>query len=172
MEELCKEHGVNSFKMFMAYKDTLMLRDFELYGAFDKCKQLGAVAQVHAENGDIIAEVRTELVTACLFFAQWYSAVAKTLLLHTLQIYSFWVMCMECEIMVTWQLLEHQVFIYIFRKYVFLMVVLTHVRSFLCFMWCLIVWAPSRIFQVVTFIDMPVEMFCWTVLLIFLSLVI
>jgi len=67
MEELCKEHGVNSFKMFMAYKDTLMLRDFELYGAFDKCKQLGAVAQVHAENGDIIDEVRTELVTACLF---------------------------------------------------------------------------------------------------------
>jgi len=67
MEELCKEHGVNSFKMFMAYKDTLMLRDFELYSAFDKCKQLGAIAQVHAENGDIIAEVRTELVTACLF---------------------------------------------------------------------------------------------------------
>jgi len=63
MEELCKEHGVNSFKMFMAYKDTLMLRDFELYGAFDKCKQLGAVAQVHAENGDIIAENTKKLLT-------------------------------------------------------------------------------------------------------------
>jgi len=72
MEELCKEHGVNSFKMFMAYKDTLMLRDFELYGAFDKCKQLGAIAQVHAENGDIIAEVRTGLVTACLF---WHNGI-------------------------------------------------------------------------------------------------
>jgi len=57
MEQLCKEHGVNSFKMFMAYKDSFMLRDFELYGAFDRCKQLGAIAQVHAENGDIIVEV-------------------------------------------------------------------------------------------------------------------
>ncbi|XP_023715997.1 dihydropyrimidinase isoform X4 [Cryptotermes secundus] len=56
MEQLCKEHGVNSFKMFMAYKDFYMLRDFELYGVFDKCKQLGAIAQVHAENGDVIAE--------------------------------------------------------------------------------------------------------------------
>jgi dihydropyrimidinase len=45
-----------------------MLRDFELYSAFDTCKQLGAIAQVHAENGDIIAEVRAELVTVCLFF--------------------------------------------------------------------------------------------------------
>jgi hypothetical protein len=48
--------------MFMAYKEVFMLRDFELYGVFDKCKQLGAIAQVHAENGDIIAEVRTESV--------------------------------------------------------------------------------------------------------------
>ncbi|XP_069694453.1 dihydropyrimidinase isoform X5 [Periplaneta americana] len=63
MEQLCKDHGVNSFKMFMAYKDVLMLRDFELYGVFDKCKQLGAIAQVHAENGDIIAENTKKLLS-------------------------------------------------------------------------------------------------------------
>ena len=57
MEELCNHHGINSFKMFMAYKDTWQLSDTELYEAFEKCRQLGAIAQVHAENGDIIKEV-------------------------------------------------------------------------------------------------------------------
>uniref|UniRef100_A0A3P9LKR7 Dihydropyrimidinase n=1 Tax=Oryzias latipes TaxID=8090 RepID=A0A3P9LKR7_ORYLA len=56
METLAKEKGVNSFKMFMAYKDVFMLSDSELHAAFTQCKEIGAVAQVHAENGDLIAE--------------------------------------------------------------------------------------------------------------------
>lgn len=53
-----KDHGVSSFKMFMAYRDLFMLRDPELIETFKMCKELGAIAMVHAENGDIIAEVR------------------------------------------------------------------------------------------------------------------
>lgn len=56
MEVLCSEHGINSFKMFMAFKDQYMLHDDELYCAFAKCKELGAVPMVHAENGDVINE--------------------------------------------------------------------------------------------------------------------
>ncbi|CAL8119561.1 unnamed protein product [Orchesella dallaii] len=56
MENLVRCQGVNSFKMFMAYKDVLMVKDHELYEIFEHCKKLGAIAQVHAENGDIIAE--------------------------------------------------------------------------------------------------------------------
>lgn len=52
MKSLCKVHGVNSFKMFMAYD--FMLNDSELYSAFETCRELGAIAQVHAENGLVI----------------------------------------------------------------------------------------------------------------------
>ncbi|KAJ8355495.1 hypothetical protein SKAU_G00182890 [Synaphobranchus kaupii] len=56
METLVRERGVNSFQMFMAYKDLQMLRDCELYQAFQTCKDIGAVARVHAENGELVAE--------------------------------------------------------------------------------------------------------------------
>lgn len=54
MTILCQEHGINSFKSFMAY--SFMLNDAELYSVFDMCKQLGAIPLVHAENGAIIAK--------------------------------------------------------------------------------------------------------------------
>ncbi|XP_051154972.1 dihydropyrimidinase isoform X2 [Leptopilina boulardi] len=64
MAILARDHGVNSFKFFMAYKDLFMLRDKELIEAFAYCKSLGAVAMVHAENGDIIAENTKKLLAA------------------------------------------------------------------------------------------------------------
>jgi dihydroorotase-like cyclic amidohydrolase len=48
--------GVNSFKMFMAYKGVFQVNDEELYYCFKRCKELGALAQVHAENGDLVHE--------------------------------------------------------------------------------------------------------------------
>ncbi|XP_043253474.1 dihydropyrimidinase isoform X2 [Colletes gigas] len=64
METLAKEHGVNSFKVFMAYRDMYMLRDYELIEVFKACKELEAIAMVHAENGDIIAENTKRLLEA------------------------------------------------------------------------------------------------------------
>ena len=58
METLVREKGVNSFQMFMAYKDMYMLRDSELFQALQHCKDIGAIARVHAENGELVAEVR------------------------------------------------------------------------------------------------------------------
>ena len=51
--------GINSFKMFLAYKDVFMLDDSQLYASFRKCKELGALAMVHAENGHLIEQVST-----------------------------------------------------------------------------------------------------------------
>ncbi|UYV80634.1 DPYS [Cordylochernes scorpioides] len=54
METLVREKGVNSFLGYLAYKDALMLTDSELIQMLETCKSLGALAQVHAENGEII----------------------------------------------------------------------------------------------------------------------
>eukprot|EP00163_Fabomonas_tropica_P015792 TRINITY_DN28625_c0_g1_i1.p1 TRINITY_DN28625_c0_g1~~TRINITY_DN28625_c0_g1_i1.p1 ORF type:complete len:504 (-),score=181.78 TRINITY_DN28625_c0_g1_i1:134-1615(-) len=56
MEILTKEKGVNSFKCFMAYKGVFMLGDEALFNCFSQCRKLGALPQVHAENGHMVAE--------------------------------------------------------------------------------------------------------------------
>jgi dihydropyrimidinase len=54
MADLVAE-GINSFKFFFAYKGALMVTD-ELYlKGLQRCKELGALAMVHGENGDAIA---------------------------------------------------------------------------------------------------------------------
>ena len=50
--------GINSFKHFMAYKGALMIEDDEMYASFSRCRDLGALPLVHAENGDIVAELQ------------------------------------------------------------------------------------------------------------------
>eukprot|EP01133_Synstelium_polycarpum_P015503 gene15503-18414_t len=62
MEVLVKEHGVNSFKVFMAYKNSFMVTDEEMLQVFKKCKELGALAQVHAENGDLVHDGQKKMV--------------------------------------------------------------------------------------------------------------
>jgi dihydropyrimidinase len=57
MADLVARHGVNSFKVFMAYKDVLQINDAEMIQVFKKCREVGALAQVHAENGDLVVEV-------------------------------------------------------------------------------------------------------------------
>lgn len=54
------EMGVNSFKHFMAYKGALMIEDDEMYASFNRCRELGALPMVHAENGDIVAELQVK----------------------------------------------------------------------------------------------------------------
>lgn len=56
METLVREKGVNSFQVFMTYKDLYMLRDNELYQVLHACKDIGAIPRVHAENGELVAE--------------------------------------------------------------------------------------------------------------------
>ncbi|KAH0629727.1 hypothetical protein JD844_012036 [Phrynosoma platyrhinos] len=62
VQTLIKEKGVNSFMVYMAYKDLYQVSNTELYEIFSFLGDLGAIAQVHAENGDIIAQEQTRML--------------------------------------------------------------------------------------------------------------
>ena len=56
------DRGITSFKHFMAYKGALMVNDDELFSSFRRVGDLGGVAMVHAENGDVVAELSARLL--------------------------------------------------------------------------------------------------------------
>ena len=56
------DQGINTFKHFMAYKGSLMVNDDELFASFRRCAELGALPLVHAENGDVVAELSARLL--------------------------------------------------------------------------------------------------------------
>lgn len=64
MPSLVQDHGVTSFKFFLAYKGGLMLPDEEILAGFLRCRELGALPQVHAENGELIAHLQKTLKAA------------------------------------------------------------------------------------------------------------
>lgn len=62
METVVREKGINTFKHFMAYKGALMVQDDEMYASFQRCAELGAMPMVHAENGDVVADLSARLL--------------------------------------------------------------------------------------------------------------
>jgi len=61
MGTLVAEHGVNSFKHFMAYKNAIMCDDETLVNSFTRARELGAIATVHAENGDLVFRLQKDI---------------------------------------------------------------------------------------------------------------
>ena len=59
---LAKEHGVQSFKHFMAYKNAIMCDDEALVNSFSRCIELGALPTVHAENGELVFQLQKKML--------------------------------------------------------------------------------------------------------------
>ncbi|MCT4558081.1 MAG: dihydropyrimidinase [Pelagimonas sp.] len=62
MQTVVQDRGINTFKHFLAYKGALMVNDDELFSSFNRLAELGATPMVHAENGDVIAELSAKLL--------------------------------------------------------------------------------------------------------------
>jgi len=62
MGTLVREHGVNSFKHFMAYKNAIMADDEVLVNSFTRALELGALPTVHAENGELVFQLQKKLL--------------------------------------------------------------------------------------------------------------
>ena len=61
METLVRDHGVNSFKHFMAYKGAIMADDEILVNSFSRAIELGAIVTVHAENGELVYRLQQKI---------------------------------------------------------------------------------------------------------------
>ena len=61
METLVHDHGVNSFKHFMAYKGAIMADDEILVNSFTRAVELGAIVTVHAENGELVYRLQQSI---------------------------------------------------------------------------------------------------------------
>lgn len=46
----------------MGYADRFMLADDKLFQVFSKCRELGVICTVHAENGLVIKELEADLL--------------------------------------------------------------------------------------------------------------
>ena len=64
MKTVIEKEGITTFKHFMAYKGALMVNDDEMYASFKRLAELGGIALVHAENGDVVAELSAQLLAA------------------------------------------------------------------------------------------------------------
>ncbi len=61
MGTLVRDHGVNSFKHFMAYKGAIMCDDEVLVNSFSRALELGAIPTVHAENGELVFRLQQSI---------------------------------------------------------------------------------------------------------------
>jgi dihydropyrimidinase len=62
MGTLVRDHGVNSFKHFMAYKNAIMATDETMVNSFSRSLELGAIPTCHAENGELVFHLQKKML--------------------------------------------------------------------------------------------------------------
>lgn len=67
MQQFTDQEGINTYKFFLSAKGALMLPDEKLILGFEHCRKIGAMPEVHAENGDMIEFMQKKLLKEGVF---------------------------------------------------------------------------------------------------------
>ena len=73
------EQGITSYKLFMAYKGSVMIDDDMLFKTMLVAKDSGALVMVHAENGDVIDELVKQALAEGKTEPKWHAATRPTI---------------------------------------------------------------------------------------------
>ncbi len=58
MERCARDEGIPSFKVFLAYRDTIGVSDTEIIHVMRTAARIGAIVLVHAEHGEMVEDLR------------------------------------------------------------------------------------------------------------------
>ncbi len=70
--KIVSEHGIASFKIFLAYKGALNLDDSDLFDLLTMAKELGVITTAHCENADAIDAMQAKLLGEGKTGPQWH----------------------------------------------------------------------------------------------------
>ncbi|MFM7389643.1 MAG: dihydropyrimidinase [Vampirovibrionales bacterium] len=73
MARLVHEYGMPSFKVFMAYKQALMVGDDALLAILEQAHQLGATVLTHCEHGDMIEFLQQRVPAEERHLPKWHA---------------------------------------------------------------------------------------------------
>lgn len=68
------EAGITSIKCFMAYKGVFQIDDATLFQTLEQARELGALVNVHAENGDVVDLLIHRLVSEGMLAPKYHAA--------------------------------------------------------------------------------------------------
>jgi len=74
MQVAYKDDGIQSFKIFMAYRGAIGVDDVELVQVLDTAHDLGALVTAHCEHGDAVVALQTRLASRGLLEPKWHAA--------------------------------------------------------------------------------------------------
>jgi dihydropyrimidinase len=72
LKSIVLDHGIASFKVFLAYKGALNIEDSDLFSLLEMAKELGVITTAHCENADAIDAMQSKLIAEGKTGPEWH----------------------------------------------------------------------------------------------------